>query len=229
MEYRLTNSLSNDKYTQLLARGWRRFGRTVFRPKCTTCQECDGIRVRVSEFHASKSQRRCRNRNSDIDVTVHRPSISRQHIELYNRYHADMSERRAWPETLIDPDQPNHYITAFLDGGFEFACEFQYRLQGQLIAVGLVDITSSAMSSVYFFHEPELRHRALGTFSILTEIDYAARQNVDWFYLGYYIADCGSMNYKNRFVPHELLTTFCSDRGTPKWQSPADNSVPQTR
>lgn len=226
MEFRLVRSLAADRYSQLLARGWRRFGTVVFRPVCQNCHECQGLRVWTEQFRPSKSQRRCRNRNQDLTVSIRPPTVSAEHLTLFNRYHADMSRRREWPENQTDPEQ---YFESFLDGRFSFSCEFQYRLNGQLVGLGLVDITDDAMSSLYFYHEPDLRDRALGTFSVLTEIQEAANRQIPWLYLGYYIADCGSMNYKNRFGPHQILQSFCRDHEAPDWTAPPMGDGTATR
>jgi arginine-tRNA-protein transferase len=41
-----------------------------------------------------------------------------------------------------------------------------------LIAVGVVDITSEVMSSVYFFYDPLFEEFNLGTFGALVEIEW---------------------------------------------------------
>jgi len=214
MHYRLAIRLTEARYEQLLERGWRRFGRTVFRPVCSACSECRSIRVNLSEFRPSKSQRRCRNRNSDIQVSIHRPTVTTEHLDLYNDYHRDMHQRRQWPYREITQSE---YVQSFLEGQFSFSREFQYRLDRRLVAVGLVDITRTAMSSIYFVHSADLRSRGLGTYSLLHEIGEGRRSRRRWLYLGYYIQDCPSMNYKNRFHPCEILDSYVSDDEPATW------------
>ena len=43
----------------------------------------------------------------------------------------------------------------------------QYRLNGQLIAVGVIDILNYCVSSVYFFYDPSYQSLNLGTYSAL--------------------------------------------------------------
>ena len=43
-------SLSPRRYEGLLERGWRRFGRTLFRPTCRRCSECRSIRIDLRNF-----------------------------------------------------------------------------------------------------------------------------------------------------------------------------------
>lgn len=215
MVYRLAYRLSADRYEQLLERGWRRFGRTLFRPACAACRACQSLRVQLGEFRATKSQRRCETQNADLTLVIQRPSVTREHIELYNQFHHDMHTRRGWPFREMDEQQ---YVESFLEGQFPFAREFQYRLHGRLVGLGLVDVTPDVMSSIYFFHAPELRPRGLGTFSVLKEIADGRECHRRWLYLGYYIRECGSMSYKNRFRPHQILSSCVADSDRPDWQ-----------
>ncbi len=215
MVYRLAYSLSETRYESLLSRGWRRFGRTLFRPNCSVCRACQSLRISIPDFLPSKSQRRTRNQNQDIEVTVTSPSVTREHLSLYNRYHEDMHIRRQWPLKKITRAE---YYDSFLDGEYSFSREFQYRHHGKLVGLGLVDMTPSAMSSIYFIHDPEYRQAALGTWSVMCEIAEGQRTGRQWLYMGYYIQDCPSMNYKNRFTPHQFLQQYVADHETPDWQ-----------
>ena len=219
MVYRIAYDLPEARYEQLLSRGWRRFGRTLFRPTCSACSECRSLRVCIPDFSPNKNQRRCMSRNSTLELTVRTPTISPEHISLYNRYHLDMHHRRQWPcrETTME-----QYEDSFLEGHFSFSREFQYRDNGRLVGLGLVDVTSSTMSSIYFFHDPEYRDAALGTYSIQKEIEFGRSKGLLWLYMGYYIRECASMNYKNRFQPHELLQRYVSDEEQPEWNSKSE-------
>jgi arginyl-tRNA--protein-N-Asp/Glu arginylyltransferase len=86
----------------------------------------------------------------------------------------------------------------------------QYRIDGRLVAVGVVDFVPSGLSSVYCFYDPELKHLALGKYTALREIQYCLDHGLDFYYMGYYIHTCPKMRYKGDYVPSELLcpTTF---------------------
>lgn len=214
MVYRLAYKLTEARYEQLLSRGWRRFGRTLFRPVCAVCRACQSLRVVIPQFAPSKSQRRCVTQNSEVVVSIRKPGLSDEHVSLYNRFHLDMHHRRQWPFREITRE---HYSDSFLDGHFSFAREFQYRHRGKLIGLGLVDVTSRVMSSIYFFHDPDWRDAALGTYSLIREIEHGQMYQRQWLYMGYYIRECGSMNYKNRFRPHQFLQNYVADSETPEW------------
>jgi hypothetical protein len=80
-----------------------------------------------------------------------------------------------------------------------------YRIDGKLVAVGVLDFLRSSLSSVYCFYDPELKHLALGKYSALREIQYCTEINVPYYYMGFYIHSCPKMNYKGDYSPSELL------------------------
>ncbi|KAL6259837.1 hypothetical protein P5V15_009747 [Pogonomyrmex californicus] len=86
----------------------------------------------------------------------------------------------------------------------------QYWLDNELIAVGVIDILPSCISSVYFFYDPAYSQLSLGTFSSLREI-YLTRQlnkvasNLRYYYMGFYIHSCPKMRYKAKMRPSKLL------------------------
>ena len=86
----------------------------------------------------------------------------------------------------------------------------QYRLSGVLVAVGVVDVLPSCLSSVYCFYDVGVsKNFNLGTFTALHEIEWvrrasAHRPNLQYYYMGYYIHSCGKMRYKADFSPSEL-------------------------
>lgn len=47
-----------------------------------------------------------------------------------------------------------------------------YFLDEKFIGVGVVDLTSEALSSVYFFYDPDYKNYSLGVIASLYEIEY---------------------------------------------------------
>lgn len=201
-------------FGQLLRRGWRRFGNYVFRPQCPICRSCRSIRVPTDSFSPTKSQRRNLSRNAHIDVEVTRPDVTDDHVDLFNAYHRDMSRRRGWPENSTSFQ---NYYESFIGGRFEFAREFRYWNEDRLVGIGIVDEVADGLSSAYFYHDPAWRRLGPGTFSMLTELQYAQEHGIPFAYLGYWIRDNDSMNYKAKFRPHELLETYVDDDTEPVW------------
>lgn len=215
LEYRYMLDIAPAEFEAMLSRGWRRQGACFFRPRCPACVKCRSLRVDVNAFAPSKSQRRALKQNEDIRLVVRKPSITSQHLEVFDAYHADMHLRRGWK---YEPSDADDYSKTFLAGHFSFASEFLYFRRRELLGVGLVDLTPHAMSSIYFYHRPDWRPQSPGTLSVLREIEFARESNRRWLYLGYWISENASMSYKNRFEPHQVLDRYVSDDEPPVWR-----------
>jgi len=83
----------------------------------------------------------------------------------------------------------------------------QYRVNGNLIAVGVVDVLPQGLSSVYVFYDPDFCHNVapLGKYTVLREIQWAQEHKLPYYYLGYYIESCVKMRYKADYAPSDLL------------------------
>ncbi|HEX6985489.1 MAG TPA: arginyltransferase [Planctomycetaceae bacterium] len=219
LEYRYLLDIAPAEFEAMLSRGWRRQGACFFRPGCPRCAKCRSLRVDVAAFAPGKSFRRCLKRNADVRVVFRPPSLTKDHLAVFDAYHADMHRRRGWH---YDPATAEDYSRTFLAGHFSFAREFLYLRGRELIGVGLVDVTPNALSSIYFYHRPDWRPAGPGTFSVLREIDYAKETGRRWLYLGYWIPENASMAYKNRFAPHEILERYVREDETPVWRRPEE-------
>jgi arginine-tRNA-protein transferase len=187
-------------YEQLLEIGYRRNGDYMYRPACRTCHECRPLRVLVQEFERSKSQRRVWNRCAPVFRATFGPAeCDDERIDLYRRYlqfqHDDEGEE-------VDEERYARFLTDSCLGGRTF--ELRLWAGNRLAAVGILDRLQDALSSVYFYFDPVYAPLSPGTFSALYEIEMARRWGMRYYYLGYYIADCASMNYKRQFRPCEI-------------------------
>jgi arginyl-tRNA--protein-N-Asp/Glu arginylyltransferase len=214
-EHRLILNMTSEVYEGMVSRGWRRFGYDYFRPGCPSCQQCRSLRVAVSEFQPSRSQRRIWQKNAGLRLVVQTPTLTGDHLRLFNDYHAAMHESRGWPLREIGKDE---YREGFVVGEANFAREFLYYERDRLIGVGLVDVLPNSLSSVYFFHDPAWRKQALGVYSMLAELNYAKEHGLDFNYVGYWIPECRSMAYKSQYKPHQILTGFPEEDRTGEWR-----------
>ncbi|MEM9596862.1 MAG: arginyltransferase [Acidobacteriota bacterium] len=218
MCYRLIQECPPERYQSLLERGWRRFGQTFFRPECMGCAECRSLRLDVDTFRPNRSMRRTQAKNRDLRVELRGASLTTEHLDLYDRYHGDMTRRRSWEERASSPEE---YFQTFIAGQSVFGHELLYRLDGELVAVALVDVLPSALSAVYCFYAPEYRDRGLGVFSVLTQVELARRRGFRHVYLGYWIEGNRSMRYKARYRPHEILEGRPGAHVPPTWNPTA--------
>ncbi|KAB8235495.1 arginine-tRNA-protein transferase [Aspergillus alliaceus] len=80
-----------------------------------------------------------------------------------------------------------------------------YRLDGKLIAVAVLDLMPSGVSSVYIFYDPDYEQWEFGKLSALREIALAIEVSYRYYYMGYYIHSCQKMRYKGSFRPQYIL------------------------
>ena len=215
LEYRGVASLDARTYSDLLSRGYRRFGHQLYRPACRSCSRCVSVRVLAGEFSPSRSQRRVLRRNRHIRVVRRPVSISAEHLALFERYHRYMAAHRGWPS---ESPSVESYEQSFLLGGGGLAYEWLFLDGDKLAGVSLMDETSEAISLVYSFHDPDWRPAGAGTFAILTQLAYARRRKLPYAYLGYWVDGNSSMSYKANFRPREILTAYPADKEVPKWE-----------
>lgn len=204
LEYRRILSITAEEYDECLRTGWRRFGTMLFRPQCTACKACQSIRIPVERFKANRSQKRAWKRNEgEVVVQIRPPSVSSAKLALYDRFHHYQVDHRDWPEHPAK--DAASYRESFVYNPF-FTEEWCYLLEGKLVGVGYVDSLPEGLSAIYFFYEPKLRDRGLGTFNVLKVIEEARRRSVPFVYLGYFVAGCTSLEYKANYRPNEVLT-----------------------
>lgn len=213
--YRWIESCDAKTYHKMLERGWRRFGRTFFRPECETCQECRSLRLNSSSFQPDRAMRRTWSKNRDLQILLGSPTLSIEHLELFTRFHSARSRDRGWE---LRGTTPQDYYLSFIDGAHDYGAELQLRLDGRLVAVALLDILPAAISAVYCYYDPDLKDRGLGTMAILSEIEIARRKSIPHLFLGYWVEPNASMRYKARFKPHEILSERPLDDEAVFWQ-----------
>jgi len=190
--------MRGETYHDFMNAGFRRSGRIIYQPVCRNCRACLPIRVPVARFAPSKSQRRCRARNQDLIIRVSSPELTDEKWELYRvylaaRHQGEMSDDRQSLERFLY-ESPVRTV------------EFTYRDRGgRLLAVGICDLCPQSLSSVYFYYDPAESRRGLGNFGALSEIAFAAAGNIPYWYIGFWVRGCSTMEYKSSFRPNEIL------------------------
>lgn len=217
-QYRTMLEVSPAEFGEMLARGWRRFGPVYFRPACAGCMQCVSIRVPVRGFRLGKSQRRAREKCRELRLEIGKPRVDPERLALYARWHQMREMERGWQESPVTAQE---YQMEFC-WPHPCAREFAYYDGTRLVGVGYVDQTPDALSSIYFFYDPEYKARSIGIGSVLREIETAEELGLKYVYLGYRVLGCPSMEYKMQFRPHELLAGRPNDSEAPRWIAEED-------
>ena len=188
----LNNSLSKQ--------GFRRSQNVLYRPSCAECAACMSARIRVADFHPSRSQRRTWNRGGYIARRVTSPWATEEQYDLFRRYlatrHADggMADMDVFEfAAMIEETPVRTRVIEYCD-----------KESGDLVAVCLTDILDDGVSMVYSFYDPDRPRDSLGTYIILDHIRIAREAGLQFVYLGYWVPGSDKMGYKARFAGLEV-------------------------
>ncbi|KAK1064131.1 Arginyl-tRNA--protein transferase 1 [Friedmanniomyces endolithicus] len=83
-----------------------------------------------------------------------------------------------------------------------------YRLDGRLIAMGVLDLLPHAVSGVYFLYHSDFEKWSFGKLSALREAALALEKGYEYYYMGYYIHCCKKMRYKGDYKPQYVLDYY---------------------
>ncbi len=192
--------LQRRELDQRLTAGDRRQGLMLYRTACPECSACEPIRIDVTRFRPGRTQRRVwRRGDACIETEVGPLEPTLEKVTLYNRH--KRGRGLSTGERSIDLDG----YTAFLGESCCDSFELRYRVDGKLMGVAVVDRAEQALSAVYFYFDPDHEALSPGVYSVLKQVELCRRWGLRYLYLGLYIAECGSMAYKRRYLPHERL------------------------
>ncbi|MCE1196107.1 arginyltransferase [bacterium] len=182
------------RYEELLASGWRRSGPVLYRYRCEGCAACVPIRLRADRLALGKRARRLERLNADLSLALVPPAFSDERFNLYSAYvrgrHGGQDGLEESFGALIAA--PMAVLSEYRDAG------------GKLLALGFIDALPKGLSSVYFAFDPAASGRSLGTHSVYAESAAGLALGKPYYYIGFWVPDAPSMDYKAGFHPFEL-------------------------
>ncbi len=160
------------------------------------------VRVDAARFRPDRTHRRILARNSDLRLLDLPAAATKEQYALFTAYQrsrhhqGDMAKMGYHDYQLLIEQTPVH--TSILEARDP---------SRQLRAVCIVDRVADGLSAVYSFFDPTLTQRSLGTFIILKLIEKSLAANLQFLYLGFWIAETTKMAYKVRFQPLQGFTS----------------------
>ena len=194
-DFSVGSRLADGVTASLWEEGWRHFGGQFFRYSHSIyageLQHIVPVRIDLSRFKLSKSQRRVLNKNADLQCEW-RPAEVNAELEALFEVHKERFTDNM-PSDLYD------FLSRAPDS-FPCICEmFLVHSNGECVAASYCDLDGAAASAVYGMFAPEHSTRGLGIFTLLKEIERAIDEGRRWHYLGYATREASIYDYKKQF------------------------------
>ncbi|CAE7113087.1 unnamed protein product [Rhizoctonia solani] len=172
--------------------------------------------IAVQESHGLEPAHR-------LEVTLEPSSYTDEKYQLYLKYqqsiHEDTGNTPGGFEGFLVTSAIRHEPIAYpstFQSTYPLPTHYgsyhqMYRVDGQLIGIGVIDILPGCVSSVYFMYAPEWNSWSLGKISAIREatlakeIHDAGVETMTSLYMGFYIYSCPKMRYKGEYEPSYLL------------------------
>lgn len=195
-----TSDISPFEMDFLLAEGWRNFGTYFFRHNVGVFRgeyrKVLPLRIRLSDFTLSKSQRRNLERNKDLKVIIRPIVIDEEKEALFHRHKSRFEEYPPESIYVFLSRQP----ATVPSEAFELCC---YENE-KLLAVSFFNEGNDSVSGIYAMFEPTEIRRGLGILTMLLEIKYAQETGKNFYYQGYAYEGESFYDYKKRFRALEM-------------------------
>lgn len=147
-----------------------------------------------------------------FEVTLEPAGFTKEKYELFYNYQKtvhkeqdhEISESGFKNFLCQSPLQPS---TRDVNGKTQQLGSFHqcYRLDGRLVAMGVLDLLPHCVSGVYLLYHPDFEQWQFGKLSALREAALTLEGGYEYYYMGYYIHSCTKMKYKGDYKTQHLL------------------------
>ncbi|KXN83722.1 Arginyl-tRNA--protein transferase 1 [Leucoagaricus sp. SymC.cos] len=150
-----------------------------------------------------------------FEIVLEPSSFTEEKYELFVKYQRDIHHdfkntphgfERFLSEDIPYPSSPPPHLPKKYGSYHQL-----YRLDGELVAMAVLDILPHCVSSVYFMYNKVWEGFSFGKLSTLREVSLAREiheagiSDMKYLYMGFYIHSCQKMRYKGEYAPSSLL------------------------
>src|SRR5258706_141511 len=186
-------------YSELVRAGFRRSGAFTSRPNGVHCRACVPVRMEVEAFRPSRVQRRALRKHGALKAEMLPLKYSPEHYALSLRY---QSQRHSGGG--MDQDSREQYRHFLLQSNVQSRL-IEFREDGALRMVSILDELQDGLSSVYTFFDPDVSGASFGTYNILWQIELCRRLAPPYLSLAYWTPKSRKMAYKTHSHPMQGL------------------------
>ncbi|KAI1573408.1 arginyl-tRNA:protein arginylyltransferase [Pyrenophora tritici-repentis] len=156
-----------------------------------------------------------------FEVTLEPAAFSPEKYELFKNYQQNVHKEK--PHEISQSgfkrflcDSPLKKTSRTVDGKEQLLGSYHqcYRLDGQLVAMGVLDLLPHCVSGVYMLYHSDFEQWQFGKLSALREAALTLEGGYQYYYMGYYIHSCMKMKYKGDYKTQHVL-----DPETYEWHS----------
>ncbi|SLM35879.1 Arginine-tRNA-protein transferase, C-terminal [Lasallia pustulata] len=147
-----------------------------------------------------------------FEVTLEPDNFTEEKYALYANYEKNIHHR---PPSKVTRNGFRKFLCSGLKrgvqnyeegGGKRLGSYHQcYRLDGRLVALGVLDLLPDCVSSVYLIYHTSVIDWNFGKLSALQEIALTIEGGYRFYYMGFYIHSCAKMQYKATYHPSYIL------------------------
>ena len=193
-------------YDQLVDAGFRRDSSYLYRLACAGCRKCIPTRLDTRRFRPTDSMKRALKKNADLVMReLPLTAITDEQYDLYKRY----QDRRHLDGVMgkMTKDEVNQVLfsTCARSSILEFRKPDTSDEPNRLMMICIIDKLQNGISAVYNFFEPDCPKLSLGTFGIVSEIEFVRRAGLRYVYLGYWLPGYPGMDYKTHYQPLDIF------------------------
>ena len=185
---------TSDILDKFLAAGYYRMQHLIFttnfitEPDCGTKHPVFWLRTNLKKLKTTKSATSIKKKCASFSVTFKQANITTEIENLYTQYKNSLPLNLSANcyEFLHQPQIPLPYDSKMIE----------IRNEEELIAVGFFDCGQKSLAGILNIYSPSYKKCSLGKLLMLLKVDYALKENMDFYYTGYFSTSLPKFDYK---------------------------------